>query len=83
MNKKVELDINNIFEFAEKHLQEKSAGYTLLDVIDKAIMVRKFMDNPKLIPLRYKKVESYDISDYGFIRKDIQPHTNKKYLIYE
>ena len=50
MNTKKFIEIGNIFDFAEARLIEKDKrgdiyGYTLADIIDQAVRVRKYMDN--------------------------------------
>jgi len=58
MRTKIEIKVGNIFEFAEKRLMQKIKKgeietYSMLDIIDKAIEVRKYLDKHKrkiLIP---------------------------------
>lgn len=97
MNTKKFIKIENIFEFAEARLQKKvSRGdmeyYTANDVIDNAIKIREYMDKHKgriKIPTQTKEERLFNdakrkMRDYwgrGIIKNDIQPHTNKKYLL--
>lgn len=37
--------MGNLFELAEKQLIKEGKRYALLDVIDKAIVIRKFLDD--------------------------------------
>jgi hypothetical protein len=36
--------IGNLFFLAEKQLQKENRQYTLLDIIDKAVVIRKWLD---------------------------------------
>ena len=87
------MKMKNIFELAELELQREGQEVTEISILNYAIQIRKYLDNPKFkIPKIKKEVykihrditKFYTIYDYGFkCNKNNQPHTNKSYLVDE
>jgi hypothetical protein len=66
--------VGNLFELAEKQLiKEKKAGiipcYTLSDVIEYAIKIRKFLDKPSIERQKILKKQKQTENKYALIMK--------------
>jgi len=97
MNKKHIFKPKSLFAIAEDRLIEKVKrgeikDYSISDIIELSINARKYIDkNPVLkipsLTAEEKRLKTltnkYTLGDYSCIKRDTQPHTNKKYLIYE